>query len=471
MKQDIFLAKVKIKIVFVVPTKKAEYLGVQLLSAYLKRKGFFNIKAESYNSPLVMELARQESRVIFAFCLFTPFVKEFLDLCRKIKEVNKNSVCIFGGPHPLFKPEIIQSPGVDAICLGEGEEALAEFVEKYYQCGQLPLDVDNFWVKDKQGRVHKNKLRPLVNLDNLPAVDRKLFPGSYFFRKGLRRFSLSRGCIFDCAYCTVAGYAKFYGIKPSEYYRLRSIEGSIGEIKEVLTNYGGSVVGFRDSIFGLDLNWLKEFCYRYKKEINLPFYCNSQANVISRKHIEYLDKAGCYLIQLGLETANQKKRIQMLNKCFSNQEFIEKAKLIKKANIRLGTYNIIGLPEGSLEEDLNTLKMNQKLRTNLVECKIFSFYPGMQLYGDYKKKGLTPEKYSVFHNIYWTVINDIQARRDLKKLLRLHCLFNFFVYFNFPRPLIKFLISLPLGFFYKIFALAVVRINLHYRKMIKPQSK
>src|SRR5262245_2882679 len=31
---------------------------------------------------------------------------------------------IWGGPHATFFPEIIERPGVDAVCVGEGEEAM-----------------------------------------------------------------------------------------------------------------------------------------------------------------------------------------------------------------------------------------------------------------------------------------------------------------------------------------------------------
>jgi radical SAM superfamily enzyme YgiQ (UPF0313 family) len=465
MKQDIFLAKVKIKIVFVVPTKKAEYLGVQLLSAYLKRKGFFNIKAESYNSPLVMELARQESRVIFAFCLFTPFVKEFLDLCRKIKEVNKNSVCIFGGPHPLFKPEIIQSPGVDAICLGEGEEALAEFVEKYYQCGQLPLDVDNFWVKDKQGRVHKNKLRPLVNLDNLPVADMGLFRNAYTFKEGFRRFIVSRGCLFKCRYCSAMHFCDIYNMSGKQYYRICSARRTVEQIRKGLELYGGKAIGFVDSIFGHNRAWLDEFSFYYRKFIGLPFYCNTLVEMVENTYLDILKKSGCYFIYFGLETANEKIRANVLNKHYTNQQLFKAVKLTKEKKLKLGVYNMIGIPGATLKDDLYTLDINKKIDPDIPDCKVYSFFPGTDLYNEYNEKDSLDSDNRPIYNVYWSVINNCRIRKDLPKLLRLNCLFNIFVYCKVPSSLECILIKLPLHFLYKIFALLVIKSKLYYRKM------
>jgi hypothetical protein len=46
-------------------------------------------------------------------------------LNQKIKEEFK-VLSIFGGPHPTICPEMIYQPGVDGICIGEGEHALLE---------------------------------------------------------------------------------------------------------------------------------------------------------------------------------------------------------------------------------------------------------------------------------------------------------------------------------------------------------
>ena len=69
---------------------------------------------------------------------------------------------------------ITQGDLVDAVCLGEGELALAEFVEALDD-GKLPTDVANFWVKDN-GTIHRNPVRPLVeDLDTIPFPDREIF--------------------------------------------------------------------------------------------------------------------------------------------------------------------------------------------------------------------------------------------------------------------------------------------------------
>src|SRR5512139_1238728 len=76
---------------------------------------------------------------------------------------------LWGGPHPTFFPEMIELPWVDAVCVGEGEEAALRFADAFdREGGRLPTDVPNFLVK-RDGRVHANPPLPRNRaLDNLP---------------------------------------------------------------------------------------------------------------------------------------------------------------------------------------------------------------------------------------------------------------------------------------------------------------
>ncbi len=38
---------------------------------------------------------------------------------------------VFGGPHPTYFPEFVEEPGVDAVCIGEGEGAILDLVEAW----------------------------------------------------------------------------------------------------------------------------------------------------------------------------------------------------------------------------------------------------------------------------------------------------------------------------------------------------
>jgi radical SAM superfamily enzyme YgiQ (UPF0313 family) len=459
------MKKEEIQLIFIVPSQKCEYIGIELLSSFLKKKGFNNVRVCSHHSFLRLRLFSFSAKTILAFSTFTAYAQKYIALSQYLKSKCENIISIFGGPHPLFKPEIIQTPGVDAICLGEGEEALVEFVEKYYQCGQLPLDVENFWVKDKQGKIHKNKLRPLVNLDNLPLADMGLFRNAYTFKEGVRRFIVSRGCLFKCRYCSVIHFSDVYNMSGKQYYRLCSARRTVEQIREGLELYGGKTIGFADSIFGHNRAWLDEFGFYYRKFIGLPFYCNTLVEMVENIYLDSLKKSGCYFIYFGLETANEKIRANVLNKHYTNQQLFKAVKLIKEKKLKFGAYNMIGIPGATLEDDLYTLDMNKKINPDIPDCKVYSFFPGTDLYNEYNEKDSLDPNNRPIYNVYWSVINNRRIRKDLPKLLRLNCLFNIFVYCKAPSRLERILIKLPLHFLYKFFALLVIKSKLYYRKM------
>lgn len=52
-----------------------------------------------------------------------------LEVAKKIKKVMDIPI-ILGGPHPTFFPEIINDSNIDIICIGEGEHATLELLNK-----------------------------------------------------------------------------------------------------------------------------------------------------------------------------------------------------------------------------------------------------------------------------------------------------------------------------------------------------
>ncbi len=445
-------SKDQVQIIFVGPRTSDGCIGAGILSACLKRRGFYNIRASSYKSPLLPSLVRNNHFTVLAFSTCSQFVRDFIVLSQNLKKRYKNIISVFGGPHPTFLPEMIEQEGVDAICRGEGEEAFVEFVSNYnYAEGKPDLTVRNWWVKDKDNRIHKNELRPLIlDLDKLPLPDRRPFLGDSFSKKATRRFVFSRGCSFDCTYCCVPESRRLYGASIRDYYRIRSPENSIREIKDTLQRYGGSIILVSDSIFGLSQDWLEEFSFLYKYEINLPLLCNTHPKIVTEKYADLLKEAGCYFVIIGLETGNDEIRKRILSKNFDNETLLRTVSIFRKRKIKIGFYNMIGIPGTSIEDDLDTLHANQLLKSDFSICNIFNYFPGTQQYQEFEKKGVGFEEYKVICNLGFQRILHPGIQSEIVQFLNLQCLFNFCVYAHVPRRIARMLIKLPLRPFYKV---------------------
>src|SRR5690606_6972206 len=95
----------------------------------------------------------------------------------------------------------------------------------------------------------------------------------------------------------------------------------------------------------------------------LPFDVILMANMTTERHIELLAKAGCVYARIAFEAASDHVRNAVFRKNTTRQQLVDAAGWIRKHGIRLGSLNILGGPGGTLEDELDTIRLN-------VECKV-----------------------------------------------------------------------------------------------------
>ena len=113
---------------------------------------------------------------LIAFSTITNLYMPVKKLAKKFKEVMPQVPIIVGGIHATSLPErTIAEKNFDMICLGEGEHAMEELLQRMREKKSY-TDVKNLWVKDEAGFVHKNDKRPVIKpLESLPYPDKSLF--------------------------------------------------------------------------------------------------------------------------------------------------------------------------------------------------------------------------------------------------------------------------------------------------------
>lgn len=375
------------------------YHGIGYLAAVLKQRGHMvsllcitkPLKEEEYCQQLARHLANGGQDLI-AFSATTnrfPYVK---DWARWTKE-NFSVFIICGGVHPTLNPaSVIQTPALDAICVGEGEYALAELCD----CLQREEDISsipNIWLK-KDGEIYINPPRPLIqDLDNLPFADREIFdyPSLYLEREGKASVMASRGCPYDCYYCCNKAISSVY--KGQRYFRLRSVANVINELKQILARYP-FIKGFAfdDDILPLKQDWFEQFTFQYGKEIGLPFTCNVRPNLMTRTIAKLLKEAGCSKVHMGIESGNCWIRSHIINRRISDDQIITAAKLCHDFGIRVHTYNMVGLPYESMAQILDTIKLNAIVSPSITQVAIFYPYQGTRLFDICQQNRLLTDK-------------------------------------------------------------------------------
>jgi len=361
------------KILFLYEKHPVEPLGIMYLSAVLKKYkhrtklGFIDD----------LKIVKEFKPNIIAASVMTGSQNKYLGIFRDLKKKFK-FLGVMGGPHPTFFPDVIEEDGLDIIVRGEAEDTFLELVEKLKKKKSI-IKIKNLWVK-KDGKIYKNEMRPLVeDLDSLPFPDREIVYEYEFWRKEpIRHFIAGRGCPYNCSYCFNEKYSKLYDGK-GKRVRWRSVGNLIKEIKEVIKKYPSSVIYFQDDTFILNKEWLRDFSDKYKKEVNLPYHCHVRANLVDEEICKLLKDSNCYSVHIAAETGNVELRNKILNRNMNDGEIYNASKLLRKYGIKFMMQNMIGLPNGNLKKDLETLKMNIKCKPTYAWVSIFQPYPGTEL--------------------------------------------------------------------------------------------
>jgi len=344
-----------------------ESLAVEALSAALKEKKFktslvmdpalFNesgfwkhaalAQAFSFRSHALEEL-KKENPDLLCFSVFTDNYQWALEWAREAKKELGVPV-IFGGIHPTSVPErVIREACVDFICVGEGDLALPELAAALNTKNLRPID--NIW--QKSGTVViKGKTAPPPDPDSLPFADKDIFYKPYpFFNDGYL-VSASRGCPFSCAYCANSVYETLYGAGRA---RKRSPSHVLRELAQAKNKWRPRYIHFADEVFNWDRAWLEEFLPRYASEIALPFSCFLYPDLLDGDCARRLKQAGCFKAQLGVQTFEERRRLETLSRNSSNAKIADALKLLKKEKIYTVCDSILGLP-GDSESDLRAL--------------------------------------------------------------------------------------------------------------------
>lgn len=396
------------KITFVYPA--FENLGTEYLSAVLKRAGhetelvldprLFDdtfvrhpvlAKLFSYKKQVIRQILDSKPDLV-AFSVISDNYKWACNIARELKNI-KDIPIVFGGIHATSMPEIvIKNPFVDFVIAGEAEYALRDLVENIRK-KRKSCNIENIWWKNK-GRIIKNPVRNLIpNLDEIPFADKDLyykkFP--YYLKRGIYTIMTSRGCIFNCTYCNNNLLKKIYKNK-GRYTRRRSVDNVIEELKIAKSRYKSKAIIFHDETLAYDKEWLREFAQKYRKEVNLPFFCWANASTIDEEVARLLSYAGCYEVQMGVQTISEKTRKEILNRYETNEQLVNAIRLLKKNNIWVTTDNMFGLPGQTEEELLDLARFYNENRVGLICIYWLRYYPRTDIIDISRKHGMLDEK-------------------------------------------------------------------------------
>lgn len=390
------------RVLFVSTYLAQEPLGVMYLSTALKAAGHETKMLFVPDPTFPVKLKAYDPGVV-CYSFTTGVHQAVAGLDRLVKKILPDVVSIAGGPHVTVVPEFLQEAGFDAICRGEGERALVEFVDAVEQGGDLS-NIRNINWRAPDGTIHENELRPLVqDLDSIGFCDRSLvYDASDIYRNSDRKvIKTDRGCPMNCSFCFHHAWkSKVYEISNNEYVRRRSVDHVIEEAKRIKADYPLGFVHFLDDIFNVNNRWLEEFAERWPSEVGLPFDAILMANMVTEKHTRLLKKAGCVYARIAFEAADDHMRNAVMRKNTTRAQLVRAAQLIRGAGLRLGSLNMLGGPGSSVADELETVKLNIECEVDHPLCSLLQPYPLTDINEMTKEMGVATDSWDEFPALF-----------------------------------------------------------------------
>ena len=289
--------------------------------------------------------------------LFTPYYREVLEVAARVKK-RLNVPVIVGGSHASAVPEsLLSSTNVDYVIRGEGEKALVEFL-RYLKGRKRIEEVPNL--------AYKKGIEFVFNpsVDNFP-IDELLFPDLSDFStssyavagKPMTFMITSRSCPHKCSFCSV--HTTF-----GTNYRRRSLENVLEEI-ELRYQQGYRVIDFEDDNLTYYKNIFKELCRQL-----IARFPNREMEFVAMNGISYLSldeellelmfQAGFSHLNLALVSSDKTVR-ETTKRPHTLEAYLRVVHKAVHLGFKIVSYQILGLPNESLESMIQTLAFNARL--------------------------------------------------------------------------------------------------------------
>jgi anaerobic magnesium-protoporphyrin IX monomethyl ester cyclase len=279
---------------------------------------------------------------------------------------------IMGGPHVTYlSEEALQH--ADFVIRGEGEQALMAFIDAWEE-GSDYSGVPNLSYERDRKVVH-NPLKPFMNhLDDLPYPDFSLFKGEKQLIEDhhIIPVQTSRGCPFDCSFCSVTG---MFGKK----YRYRSTENIMDELRQY--SHLKKFIFFYDDNFTANRKRAKALMEAIIRE-NLDFKWSTQVRVDVAKDIELvklMKRAGCHTVFIGFESVNPES-LRAMKKNQTLDEIIYAINILQRHKIHIHGMFVYGFDNDNWRTVKETVKFARRARLTSTQFLILTPLPGSEFY-------------------------------------------------------------------------------------------
>ncbi len=386
-------------------------LGLRYLSSYLKSAGhdvvmlFMSSKRDTTQpdySAAVLEdfVARLRDCDLIGMSLMTANFRRARALTEHVRQAGIQAPIVWGGTHPTVAPE--ESVEIaDLICVGEGEEALLQLVERL-AAGQDPTAVPGLWHRGGGPFGNSTTIRkrpgPLeTRLDDLPFPDYELETHWVAGKDGLvpaqpktlrgaldtLRVITARGCPYHCTFCNNAALREVHqGL--GTWLRMRSLDNVLAEVRQALACFPSiRAVNFVDDLFFVRKEEeIEDFAAKYNAEVGLPLQLDAFPNTVTQRKVAALARVPIELISMGIESASHDTLTNIYRRPTPPQRIAAAIAIFKQHKVRTEYHYIVSNPYEPDDNVIETMRFIASHHQGRAVLRVFPlmFYPGTPLY-------------------------------------------------------------------------------------------
>jgi len=322
-------------------------LGPIYLGTILKNKGH---EVEIYNEEICRPDYSKLNADVVGISILTSTAKRGYEIARKFP---KEKV-IIGGVHASLLPdEALQF--ARQVVIGEAEEVIVDVVE-----GLI-----------KEPIVHGKAIQ---NLDSLPYPDFSLIKG-YKLSSFIMPVSTSRGCPFDCTFCSVT---KMFGRE----YRFRSAQNVIEELalRQAKTFF------FCDDNFTAQPERTRTLLELMLKHKIRKWSCQVRCDAAKDDELlSLMAAAGCDVVCVGFESVNP-ETLKSYQKKQSIDDIINAIRSFRKKKIRIHGMFVLGSDTDNEKTIWDTLRFAIKQKIDTIQMMILTPVPGTKFHEELKQQ-------------------------------------------------------------------------------------
>lgn len=365
-------------------------LGSILLSTILKDRGYkVKVFIEDIATP---DWSFVDNSDIVCISTITSTAIRAYEIADRLKD--RGITVIMGGAHPSFMPEEALEHA-SYVVRGEGDHTLPELID-HIEKGKSIDSITGISYKDPSGKIIHNSPRPLLeDLDTLPEPDFSLIHG--WKTTNIYPVSTSRGCPFNCRFCSVI---PMFGRR----YRFKSVDATLEEIRYV-SSVSKATIFFVDDNFAANKKRTKAVLKGIINE-KMKISWSAQVRVDVAKDPELLrlmTESGCSTLYIGFESVNP-KTLELYNKKQGLDEIIDCIKVVKEHGIRIHGMFVLGADTDDVETIKRTADFASKLKIDTIQFMMLTPLPGTPVFFEMRDSGrLLHEdwsKYDAHHVVF-----------------------------------------------------------------------